>query len=871
MRLRHWTAIAATVALLALGAASSASAYLDESGRGALAAGFIGVKSAYGGREMGTFLVDGNRVVCIETGSPIPKHLSGSSTKYHPLASYVLANYGQTTDDITAAAVWRIINFDAKLQEGNAQSATNGYKGSRHFKQIEAKRQQILGAAKASMPRPRGGYDVGATLSKPMKGVGTLTLHAKDASGAIDSDLQVSISGDASFSKDDASHVSRKLTLNADGTASVPYYTHDKNNSGRVSVVATSTKALATGYYQHFSNGSLQSTALMSTPKPVSFSAAGSVEFPRQPVITTVSSAADGVVVGTPITDQITVTNAVPGSRLVVRSLLYGPLADKPRQQKDAPPGTPHIRTEDLTIVVDANGKGSATTKPYVPEIEGWYTYDTQVGENGLNLAFDAEYGVASETGFVRYYRPRAETVSSAYQGALKVGDEIVDTITVQDARPGSTLTIDSILYGPLSEPPTEALDAPSGAQVTVQERLTVTVDDTGHATATTRPYQVRHAGWYTFDTLIHPGGGNTGQNLNYGVPAESGEVSRYSPKAKTVASHALAAPGTPLFDTVSVTGGRPGEPFRGSSVLYGPFDTDPSRTEADLTKAPIAGRASFQGTYDALGEARTESESVVVSEPGYYVWAETVDADDSHDASLTTTAQASETTVILRPELATHVSDTEVRPGATITDTVVVTGVVDHVGGRPITHTITGRLLGPMPATPHGCEGVDWSKAPIATQIAAFEVTGQEGGTMRVDGVGAYEIPPVGVGCYTYNETLTSRVEGGDELVVTHEPGDPRQTTLVTKPPSLTPPPSPEPTPSVPQTPTPTPPPLPPTEPPAESAPPPVAQPPLEINAGGRGPTLWNGNAAALGAALFVGGAAGMLLTRHQGRRSPR
>lgn len=863
MKLRQWTAVAATVGILAVGAASSAVAYLDESGLGALANGFIGVKSAYGGREMGTFLVDGKRVVCIETGSPIPQHLSGASTKYHPLASYVLANYGQTTDDITAAAVWRIINFDAQLQEGKAQSATNGYTGSQHFKQIDAKRQAILAEAKLNMPRPQGGYDVGASITKPSQGMGSITLRAKDASGPINSNLQVSLTGDASFSKDDASQVTRTVALTADGTATLRYYTHNKKAGGKVSVTATSTRALATGYYQHFSNGSLQSTALMSTPAVVTFSANNSFTFSSQPVITTVSSAVDGVVVGTPITDRITVTGAAPGSRLVVRSLLYGPLAERPKQHKDAPPGTPHIRTEDLTIEVDANGQGSATTKPYVPEAEGWYTYDTQVGENGPNLAFDAEYGVPSETGFVRLFRPSAETTSSASEGNLMVGDDIVDTITIAQARPGSRVTIDSILYGPLSDQPSEQLDAPKDAPVVMQERLEVTVDEAGRAVVTTKPYRTERAGWYTFDTLVHPAGGNAGQNLKYGVPAESGKVSRYNPSASTVASHALSTPGTPLFDTVSVTDGRPHRDFQGTTTLYGPFAFDPSQEGADLTDAPVAGHAGFHGTYDSDGTARVHSETVTVSELGYYVWAEAIDADEFHDPFGTTTAKTTETTVVMQPRLETQVSHAVVQPGATITDTVIVSGLVEQVAGRPITSTITGKLLGPMPATP-GCVGIDWKDAPVALEIEDFTVSPSSDGVSTVTDVGTYQISADGVGCYTYTETLTSRVEGGDEIVVTHEPGHARQTTLVTKP---TPPPTSTPPDHPTQEVTP-----PASIPPIETvSPPPVAHPPLTIDAGGRGPREWNLLVAGLGAAVFVGGAAGLVVTNQDARRTRR
>ena len=67
MKVKSVVAAGVTAAMgagIVMAGPSVARAYINEDGRGALAAGFRGVKSAHGGREIGTFVVNGQRVVC---------------------------------------------------------------------------------------------------------------------------------------------------------------------------------------------------------------------------------------------------------------------------------------------------------------------------------------------------------------------------------------------------------------------------------------------------------------------------------------------------------------------------------------------------------------------------------------------------------------------------------------------------------------------------------------------------------------------------------------------------------------------------------------------------------------------------------------
>ena len=116
-------------------------AYIKENGRNAVLKGFVGVKSKSGGREMGTFTVGNTRVICIDTGKPANTKLGSTSTKSNnPKLAYLLNKYLNTKDDISAAALWAIANFDSELGIGSRPvRAKKGLVGSSHRAAIEAR------------------------------------------------------------------------------------------------------------------------------------------------------------------------------------------------------------------------------------------------------------------------------------------------------------------------------------------------------------------------------------------------------------------------------------------------------------------------------------------------------------------------------------------------------------------------------------------------------------------------------------------------------------------------------------------------------------------------------------------------------------
>ena len=146
MKVKSVVAAGVTAAMgagIVMAGPSVARAYINEDGRGALAAGFRGVKSAHGGREIGTFVVNGQRVVCIDPGKATPSDLGRLGKRTDAKASYLMDQYANTTNDYEAAALDYIINVDYGLGSDN-RYLKNGWAGAKHLSQMQAARNKLL-------------------------------------------------------------------------------------------------------------------------------------------------------------------------------------------------------------------------------------------------------------------------------------------------------------------------------------------------------------------------------------------------------------------------------------------------------------------------------------------------------------------------------------------------------------------------------------------------------------------------------------------------------------------------------------------------------------------------------------------------------
>jgi uncharacterized repeat protein (TIGR01451 family) len=118
-------------------------------------------------------------------------------------------------------------------------------------------------------------------------------------------------------------------------------------------------------------------------------------------------------------------------------------------------------------------------------------------------------------------------------------------------------------------------------------------------------------------------------------------------------------------------------------------------------------------------------------------------------------------------PTLSTTASSTQVQPGGSISDSVLV----GNTGGA--TGTLDWKLVGPLTPTSSGsCSGLDWSSAATV-----------DSGTIAANGDGTYTTPlsaPAGAGCYGYAEELTGTAFAGP---VTSPTGTAGEIVLVAQP----------------------------------------------------------------------------------------
>ncbi|AQX16573.1 MULTISPECIES: hypothetical protein [Tessaracoccus] len=299
----------------------------------------------------------------------------------------------------------------------------------------------------------------------------------------------------------------------------------------------------------------------------------------------------------------------------------------------------------------------------------------------------------------------------------------------------------------------------------------------------------------------------------------------RFSPTVTTRTRDPLALAGEPAVDIITVTGGRPGAEFRGDSTLYGPFATLDALSAASAEDAPVVGRAAFRGRYDAHGRAAVSTDDgLTYPGPGYYTWVETLEeARFVAPPPPPEWPQLAETSLALAPSVSTHLSATNTDGGAVLSDSLRVTGVpgLEVPGGGRLSIVAQGRLLGPLAprdgSAESKCDGLDWSRAPVAARYADLDLTGgRAADALAAEGLAAAAttLP----GCYTADAVVSISHGSRPPVILTHEPGHPSQTVLVHAP---EPSPSPEAAPSPEATPSPSPTPEP--TPPAEPTPSPV------------------------------------------------
>ncbi|MCX6396489.1 MAG: hypothetical protein NTV23_08390 [Propionibacteriales bacterium] len=294
---------------------------------------------------------------------------------------------------------------------------------------------------------------------------------------------------------------------------------------------------------------------------------------------------------------------------------------------------------------------------------------------------------------------------------------------------------------------------------------FTVTATASGPA-ADGQIYRV--GGWHT-----HGGGTAADRGVQRGWIAErsamtarvqaSAVIVKGTPEVRTTASHQQAAPGAALHDLVTVSQLPAGYDQTVTAHLYGPYDQQPGATSCTSDRLTGSVVLAVAGN----GEYRTPT--VMVTEPGYYVWTETLPGDRRTNPVTTPCGLVEETTQVVArtPLVRTVISAQRAQVGQPVRDTVVLSGLAatDRV-------VVRWSLLGPLAPRAGSCAGLDWSNARVLDQ-GSFTATGNGRYLTRPS---VLRVP----GCVTYTESLaaTETTTGAES-----PPGLVTETALVTRP----------------------------------------------------------------------------------------
>ena len=257
----------------------------------------------------------------------------------------------------------------------------------------------------------------------------------------------------------------------------------------------------------------------------------------------------------------------------------------------------------------------------------------------------------------------------------------------------------------------------------------------------------------------------------NHPLPAEPPKVGLVAPTTPTITTQTSDAVTTAFASisdavTISGTGGAPGS-LRWN--LLGPISPVANSCDGlDWSAAPSFASGSVPVTGDGLVTVGPQS----VGGGGCYTWEEVLTGTSWPYTATVGPGETDETTVVTPypPSLDTTASISISGDGTqSISDSVVVG---DIPPSAPAPTPLTWTLFGPVTPGPLGCEGLDWSSAPVL-----------DTGTVPVAGNGTYVTPPVEAtapGCYSYQETLPATADSTAADMIAGQVGE---TVLITAP----------------------------------------------------------------------------------------
>ena len=423
---------------------------------------------------------------------------------------------------------------------------------------------------------------------------------------------------------------------------------------------------------------------------------------PGEPVVSTVASA-HRAKAGDTISDTLMIDpNGAPldDYPLSVTSVLWysctepvigQPIPDDAVMVQDERLGP----VSDLVNITELRGKNAYTIPDGVDGMGWWvYTYsyreaiERDLGGGGgamPSAVGDIVYpGVVDDTvhaeeSILVPWQPEAVTTTS--DARARAGDTLSDHLVVTGGRPGSTVKVQSMLWGPLAGfPAVQVLPPFDATELLVfgtTTEVTIGADGTGVAdTAPSTPLLER--GIYTWFTAIDQDPEITWRPWldSYGLTAETSVV-EWEPEVTTQTNARAATVGDALTDTFEVSGLPPNTETDIVSTLW-VVPADEETVEGDTVPASAVkqGEVTTHVISDADGRASGATAPVVLADAGHAVWTETITpkADDLFRAWAGRWGVATEITDVF--DVATTATPT-CAVGRTMTDVAHVTGAV--------------------------------------------------------------------------------------------------------------------------------------------------------------------------------------------------
>ncbi len=397
--------------------------------------------------------------------------------------------------------------------------------------------------------------------------------------------------------------------------------------------------------------------------------------------------------------------------------------------------------------------KLSVTSKQVPSTLPKLYNATTRVASRNSQRVAAPASQTLSATVTKKVARAKVTVTTAAEPQTLLVGESSKDTVTLAGLPAKRRAKVTVRLHGPFRS--TEDI------RCNAEPAWTGSFEASGSGKYTTPEATLSRPGVYTYQIVVPGNEDVIGVTTPCGVPAETIRVET-QPAVTTVVSEAVASPGAQILDRVNVTG-LSGEPATVAAALYGPFA---SREAITCDGEPV-----WRGTVEAQGDGEYFTEAVTLVVPGYYTYVEAIAAGGFVRAAETACGEVAETTIITgTPAITTKISDQSTAPGATVTDTVEVSGL------GSLTAPVQVELWGPF----QNLEAIRCEGSPYWS--GTFTATGD--GTYKTDGVTLDR-----AGYYTYVERIgqaeaysPTSTECGEVAETTLARATPRVTTVVSK-----------------------------------------------------------------------------------------